>query len=369
MQLVNLICRLLVGGLFIFSGLIKLNDPYGTAYKLKEYFEVFAADFSPAFLKLAPASLFFSISISAAEVILGCAIILYYRMRITMWISLAIIIFFTFLTFYSFAFDKVQECGCFGTAIRLTALSSFIKDLILSALILVLFFQRKKLTMELKTLDHIIIILSAILSFGLGFYTKEHLPIIEPTAYKVGNDLKILTKPKEKARYLWVLEKGGKEYSFDDEHYPTDTSYKYKRHVLLTDSAMLVPEVVGFRVYNDDGDFTDEALKGNKFFIIIVDPAEALSNCDKDCSTKMNALVKKMEAEGMKTMILTVPSETYSFEDYRHEVQLSGDYFYMDDTVLKTMVRSNPGFVMMQNGVIKGKWHYNDIEDIGKLNP
>src|SRR6478736_3064724 len=117
MQLLSKVCRFLVGGLFVFSGLIKLNDPYGTSYKLKEYFEVFSQDISPVFHYFAEWALFLSILISAFEVILGVAILLYYRMKITMWFALLIILFFTFLTYYSFALDKVKECGCFGTAI------------------------------------------------------------------------------------------------------------------------------------------------------------------------------------------------------------------------------------------------------------
>src|SRR6478735_6428331 len=145
MQLLSKVCRFLVGGLFVFSGLIKLNDPYGTAYKLKEYFEVFAQDISPFFHHFADWALFFSIVISAFEVILGVAILFYYRMKITMWVALFLILFFTFLTYYSFAFDKVRECGCFGTAIKLTAKQSFYKDLILLFLIVILFIRRNYL--------------------------------------------------------------------------------------------------------------------------------------------------------------------------------------------------------------------------------
>lgn len=369
MRLVNQACRFIVGGLFIFSGLIKLNDPYGTAYKLEEYFEVFAADGAPFFLNFIPHSLFLSILVSAGEVILGFAILIHYRMKIIMWVSLLLILFFTFLTYYSFIYDKVKECGCFGTAIKLTPEQSFYKDLLLLAFILILFFQRNRILSGLNNLKGDTLIgLVSLASFGIGYYSINHLPYIDTTSYKIGNDLKILTKPKETARYEWIMEKNGKEYRFDNEHYPSDTTYKYKGRILLTDSTLLIPEISGFMIYNDDGDFTEEAFKGNKLLIIIANPVKALESCKKDCVKKINDLTRYLESKGVKTMVLTVPSEEGSFDNYRHEVQLSGDYFYSDDTVLKTMIRSNPGLLLLQNGIIKGKWHHKDVPDIEIVN-
>lgn len=368
MAWLNLLCRILVGSLFIFSGLIKLNDPYGTVYKLDEYFEVFAADISPLFLQLLPTTLFLAIFISSFEVILGVAILLYYRMRITMWVSLLLILFFTFLTFYSHAFDKVKECGCFGTAIKLTAKQSFYKDLILLGLIAILFFFRNHLNAGFNNLKgNILMILVTIGSFSIGVYSKNHLPYFDTTPYKSGNNLNVLTKPKAHPRYEWILEKNGKEYSFDDEHYPTDTTYKYKRHILLTDSTLLVPEISGFRIYNDFGEFTEEGLKGKKVFVVVSDPLKAGDHCDKDCMKKLNEATKFLESRGFKTMILTIPDSEHIFENYRNEVQLRGDYFYMDDTVLKAMIRSNPGMILLEDGKILKKWHYNDIPSIDYL--
>jgi hypothetical protein len=368
MKLVSNACRLLTGGFFIFSGLVKLNDPYGTAYKLEEYFGVFAADISPFFLSFIPYSLFLSIFLCAFEVILGAAILLYYRMRITAWISLFLILFFTFLKFYSFYFDKVKECGCFGTAIKLSPGLSFLIDLFFLALILILFFNRKNLESGFNNLKgDIIMLLITIFSFGTGIYSKNHLPFFDTTNYKQDNDLKSLTKPKGRARYEWILEKEGKEFSFTDENYPADTAYKYKRHILLTDSSLLTPEISGFKIYNEEGDFTEEAFKGSKILIIIANPAKALENCSGPCMDRINNLIRDLSNSEIKPMILTIPPVGSSFDDYRNEVQLSGDYYYMDDTILKTMIRSNPGLILLKDGMIKGKWHYNDVPETEKI--
>jgi uncharacterized membrane protein YphA (DoxX/SURF4 family) len=366
MSYLTLICRLLTGSLFIFSGLIKLNDPYGTAYKLEEYFEVFASDISPLFLKFIPLSLFISILISAFEVILGAAILLYYKMKYTTWIALLLILFFTFLTFYSYTFDKVKECGCFGTMIPLSPKQSFIKDLFLLTLILILFFNRKKLDDGYNNLKgHILMGFLSIFTFLIGINATFSLPYIDPTPYRVGVNINSLIKPKEKPRYQWVMEKDGKEYYFDDKHYPADTSYKFKCYILLTDSSLLIPQIAGFRIYNEEEDFTEEALKGKKIFIIIANVGDAWENCQSKCFEKINLTIQYLEKEGYYPVILTIPSE--EFEDFRHEMQLRGDYYYADDTVLKTMIRSNPGLIIVKDGLIQAKWHYRNIPDSARI--
>ena len=137
MSWVQTIARVVIGGLFIFSGLIKVNDPVGTAIKLEEYFNVFSTDFASFFAVFEPYALFFSVFLVVLEVVLGVAVLINYRMSVTIWVLLLIILFFSFLTFYSAYFNKVTDCGCFGDAIKLTPWQSFSKDMILLVLILI----------------------------------------------------------------------------------------------------------------------------------------------------------------------------------------------------------------------------------------
>ena len=148
MKIIYTLSRYLVGVLFIFSGLIKINDPVGTQIKLEEYFEVFSSDFTPLFEYLVPLALFLSVILCTLEVIIGIALILNYRMKITSSILLSLIVFFTFLTFYSAYFNKVTDCGCFGDAIKLTPWESFTKDIILLLFSLIIFFLTNKFKQE-----------------------------------------------------------------------------------------------------------------------------------------------------------------------------------------------------------------------------
>ena len=131
MRFIYILSRYLVGLLFIFSGGIKINDPVGTQIKLQEYFEVFSSDFSPLFEILVPYALVLSVFLCTLEIVIGIALLLNYKMKFVSNITLGLIIFFTFLTFYSAYFNKVTDCGCFGDAIKLTPWESFYKDIIL----------------------------------------------------------------------------------------------------------------------------------------------------------------------------------------------------------------------------------------------
>ena len=144
-KILDQFARFFVGGLFIFSGLIKLNDPVGTEIKLEEYFEVFAEDFGSFFLWFKPYALEIGMILIVLEVVLGVAVLINYRMNLTTKVLLALMVFFTFLTFYSAYFNKVTDCGCFGDAIKLTPWESFWKDMILMVFVLHLFWYRNSI--------------------------------------------------------------------------------------------------------------------------------------------------------------------------------------------------------------------------------
>ena len=362
MKIFTQVCRVLLGVLFIFSGSVKLNDPYGFAYMLNEYFEVFAADIHPFFHYLIPFSIYFSVIICVFEAVLGIAILLQYRMRTTMIIALLLTVFFTFLTFYSFYFDKVKECGCFGTVIKMSPLESFYKNIVTLVFVVFLFLRRNKVVplLSREAGDNVIAI-STIVFLGAGFYITQHLPLIDNLNYKVGNNIPKLMEPEEKPKYNWVLEKDGKEFEFTDSNYPSDTNYKYKRHVLVGDSTKMVPQIVGLKIEGEEGDVTSKVFQGNKLLILIPYSSDAYENCNGDCMERINILVKNLDiTKRAEVLVLTSHASATNFEEYRHDVQLAAPYYLVDETILKTMVRSNPGILLLQNGTVKGKWHYND---------
>ena len=176
--------RIAVGLLFIFSGLVKINDPLGFSYKLEEYFEVFHITFLNSF------ALSLAIILCSLEIILGFGLLIGVRAINIAWGLLLLIIFFAFLTFYSAYFKVVQTCGCFGDAIPLTPWQSFSKDLVLLLLIVVLFVNRLKIKplFNAKTGERLLTI-SAIIAVCIGLYTYNFLPVIDFLPYKIGANI------------------------------------------------------------------------------------------------------------------------------------------------------------------------------------
>ena len=357
MKVIRELARVIVGGLFIFSGLIKLNDPIGTAIKLEEYFQVFAQDIAPFFEVFEPAALFLAVFLSVLEVVLGVAVLFAYRMTITSITLIFLIVFFTGLTFYSAYFNKVTDCGCFGDAIKLTPWQSFTKDVILLALILVIFFSypKYKAFLSAKT-GNVVMALVTIGSTVIALLAIWYLPFIDFRNYAVGNNLPEQMIAEENARYEYVMEKDGEEFRFDS--YPSDPGYTLVEAVLLNPDKV-EPKIPDFGVWNDDGDFTEEILTGTKLLLIIHNTAKANTK-------KMERIKDLAVASGFDTWILS--SSGYEDTDaFRHAHQLSFPFYFGDATVLKAMIRSNPGIMLLKDGTVLGKWHYNAVPNSNEL--
>src|SRR5882757_2038358 len=178
------VTRFLVGVLFIFSGLVKANDPLGLSYKMQEFFEVWN------FHLLDHLTLIFSIAMIVFEIVAGVAILVGWRAKLFSWLLLLLIIFFTFLTGYAYLSGKVRECGCFGDCIPLTAGQSFTKDLVLLVLILFLFFFRGKIRPLVPQIaSAALLILATILSFAFQWFVLIHLPVVDCLPYRIGTNM------------------------------------------------------------------------------------------------------------------------------------------------------------------------------------
>jgi uncharacterized membrane protein YphA (DoxX/SURF4 family) len=359
MLLAARIARILVGIVFIFSGLIKLNDPVGTQIKFEEYFEVFAQDvpfLHDFFMGLVPFTLVMSVLFCAAEVILGVALLASYKPKVTVWLLFLLIVFFTFLTFYSAYFDRVTDCGCFGDAIKLKPWTSFAKDVVLTVLILFIMGHRNRLRARNTGW---LVALTTVLTLVLGIYAIEFLPPLDMLPYAIGKNIPAEMKPSEPLRYKYVMEKGGKTEEF--EKYPTDPAYKFKEMVLINQNAK--PKITDYRVWNDEGDFTQETFEGDKLFIIV----KNTKDIDAGSLPAIRTLVEGLAGSTVKPYILTSTSDA-DIKAFRSEFQLERvPYYKADATVLKTIMRSNPGTWLMHDGVVRGKWHYNSTPDVAEV--
>ncbi|HPM31854.1 MAG TPA: DoxX family protein [Chryseolinea sp.] len=355
--------RFFVGGLFIFSGLIKLNDPIGTEIKLEEYFEVFAEDFGSFFLLLKPIALELGLVLIVLEIVLGIAVLLHYKMNITTKVLLALIIFFTFLTGYSAILDKVTDCGCFGDAIKLTPTQSFIKDIILFFFIFHLFWYRKTYQAVLYTKEgHAVILIVTVLSFGLGIYAVQHLPVIDFRAYKIGNNIPQQMQPQEQPIFEYTFKKVKDGELIQSKEYLMDTLlYKYVEVKQLNEDKTKA-KITDYSVSSVDGDdMTSTTFEGVKLLFIIYDASKASTKNIEE----IRSLIK--ELDGKVEMMALTSSSAEQFEEFRHQNQLAIPYYFSDGTVLKTIVRSNPGITLWVGGTVKGMWHHNDTPDASEV--
>lgn len=360
--------RIFVGLLFIFSGLIKMNDPLGFSYKLEEYFEVFHLTF------LSGLALNIAIVLCALEIILGFALLIGVRAVKVAWGLLLIIIFFAFLTFYSAFFKVVQTCGCFGDAIPLTPWQSFSKDLFLLLLIIAIFVRRKTITpLFTSKIGDQLLIASALVSLGFGFYTYNFLPVIDFLPYKFGANIpEEMKTPAGAEPDQYELTYHLKNKKTSEEKVMTNTDYlktgiwKDNNWQVIGDpESRLIKK--GFTpkirdLYIQDAQKTDytKELLANPFNNLVI-VAYNLSKTNPEAIANLNALAINLRQNFNTRAILLTSNSAKDAEAFSKKYRLIFEIFYADEVPLKSMVRANPGILLLKNGTILNKWHYHSL--------
>lgn len=369
------VSRILVGLLFIFSGLIKANDPLGFGYKLQEYFEVFHIsslnDYAPAI----------AILLCTLEIVSGALLLLGFWANKVAWGLLLLIIFFTFLTFYSAFFEVVTSCGCFGDAIPLTPWQSFSKDLILLALIIIIFRQRRDLpplTANSRMQD-LIAGFILVLSLGFGLYTFNFQPIIDFLPYKIGNNVPaLMIIPPGAPQDIYEITYNLKNKKSGDEKKMTDKEYIKTQIWKDTDWEIVgVPvnrlirkgydvKIKDLKITDSQGtDYNKELLENPYYNLIVV--AYDLSKASKKGIGDLNALaINAAEGYNIRTVLLTSNSAR-SAEEFSNQNKLVMEIFYADGIPLKSMVRANPGLLLLKNGTVINKWHFHNLPSYDEM--
>lgn len=368
-------CRLFVGLLFIFSGLVKANDPLGFGYKLQEYFEVFHTTFLNDYAAA------ISIVICALEIILGIALLLGYRALQVSWGLLLLILFFTFLTFWSAAFDVVKSCGCFGDAIPLTPWQSFLKDLVLLALIAVIFIKRKHIQPLFSSpgLMNAFMVIAVIFSFGVGIYTYNYLPFVDFLPYQVGANLPENMRippgaPKDEYVITYSLKhkKSGETQKMTDKEYLKTEIWKDANWEIIGEPQNQLikkgyePKIRDLIISDSQGtDYTSEIIENPYYNLVVV--AYNLDKASDHGMGNINAIaVNAAEHYNVRTVLLTA-NTAESAEAYRKKHKLMMEIFNADAVPLKSMVRSNPGLLLLKNGVVINKWHFHTLPSYEEL--
>ena len=376
MKLITQVSRILVGVLFIFSGLIKLNDPMGFSFKLGDYF---AADvLNLPFLQ--DYTLALALFVVVLEVLLGVALLLGLWKNLTTWLLLLMIIFFTFLTFYSAYFEKVTDCGCFGDAIPLTPWESFGKDIVLSILIGIIFFQRRFIRPFLKpTFAYLSLGLSFLLCFWLGHQVLNHLPLKDFRAYAEGKSIiegmksaaELGLEPTQYATmYALENEASGEKMQIDSKRYIDEGWWQKKEWQINSDFTETVlvsegyePPIHDFVIDLGGNEVTSQVLEAEVIFLLV---SYRMEKTDDEAYAALNQFALAAADEAIPFLGLSA-SLAEVVNEKRENLKLRFPIASMDETALKTIVRANPGIVLLKKGVIIKKWHYQDLPSFQEL--
>lgn len=352
------ISRIFVGVLFIISGLIKLNDPVGFSFKLKDYFapEVLNLEF------LVPYALFLAIFVVVFEVMLGVMILLGYARRFALWSILLLIVFFTFLTFYSAYFNKVTDCGCFGDAIKLTPWESFSKDIILLVLILILFYGKQYIQpLFSKNIRKIVVYFSFIGCLIFGYYVLQHLPVIDFRPYKIGaNIIEGMSYPENAQKpvfeYRWIFNVNGEEKVVVTQGDYPDQEGEFLGVETKVLKKGYEPPIHDFTVERGDMDHTQDLMQVDHLVVVV---AYSLINSEMDGFESIKKITDEALEKGYKVIGLSASSleKTDALVD---EYSFGFDFYFCDETTLKTIIRSNPSVMEIQNGTIMQKRSWQD---------
>lgn len=358
---VNLV-RVFVSVLFVLSGFVKLVDPIGFSYKLQEY----AASDVLNLPFLASMSLIFAIFLVILEIVFGVMLLLGFKTTFTVWSLLVLIVFFTFLTFYSAYFNKVTDCGCFGDALPLTPWQSFTKDVALLVLILILIIGKKYINpLFSSSINFFINFAVVFLSLWIAYFGLMHLPMIDFRPYKIGANIEQSmivpdNAPKPEFEYRWRFDVNGEE-----KIVKTSGDYPQVNGTFMDVKTKLIregykPPIHDFSIEKDGNDYTSDFLNKEKVVLVVM---YNLSKVEQKGASSLTYLVDRARKKNYEIIALSA-SGIPDVEKFKATYGLDIDFYACDETALKTIVRSNPGILVLNKGTIEQKRHWNDLEKI-----
>jgi uncharacterized membrane protein YphA (DoxX/SURF4 family) len=377
MKVVVNIARILVGALFIFSGLVKAIDPLGLAYKMQEFFEVWGSDgyFTRLMNWLNTYALGFSVFMITLEVVLGIALLIGWQKKITTWLLLLLTVFFTFLTGYVLFSGKIRACGCFGDCIPLTPLQTFTKDITLLLLIIIILAGLKYIKPLVKNIFALFLVLFSIAAvLYLQFYVQRHLPVKDCLPYKVGNNILALRKTPadatyDKFYYSYFYKKGAEQKEFGMDKLP-DSTWAFVKEAgkkLIEKGNGKVALINDFSFITAGGNDTTEAIlnQPGEYYLLFAKDPKQIQDPTKEWIEDLYFILKA-NAKGEKIYVVTSSKEK---ADLRYTILIEGKklnvpIFICDGTAIKTAARANPTLYKMKGPVVVNKWGWADFNKV-----
>ncbi len=366
MKTLRIASRIFIGAIFIFSGFVKGIDPLGSTYKFIDYFEAFHLGFL-SFVAFPTAVL-----LSTGELVMGINLLLGIRMRLTSYVLLVFMSFFTVIALILAIYNPITDCGCFGDAIIFTNWQTFWKNIIILLPTFIVFFSRNKFKpfypANIEWRLTLAFILSGVL---ISVYCYRNLPVLDFRPYKTGVNIpEKMTipdnAPVDEYRTILVYEKNGLKKEFNTEDFPwRDTTWKWVETRQILTRKGYEPPIHDFTITTEEGDdITDIVLSDPDYSFLLI--AYDLTRANIDAFRKINKIAGSCLNNDNCSFYCLTSSTDREIRDLRFKVRTDFNFYLADEITLKTIIRSNPGLLLIKEGNILGKWHYNNLPDFNE---
>ena len=360
------VARTVVGLTFILSGFVKAIDPLGTQYKIQDYLAAIPPSLSlPDML-----TLLMSVSLSMVEFTLGAFMLTAISRRLTARLTLLFMVVMTAVTVWIYIADPVKDCGCFGDALTLTNLETLLKNIVLLALAALVAWRpthiRRLMSRSNQMPPGQMLLLTPV---ALSFWCLYDLPLIDFRPYHIGADIKAGMEIPEGAEQpvfdtTFIMEKDGERREFTLDNYP-DSTWTFVDSKTVTVKEGYVPPIHDFSITAADGeDITDMVLGREGYTFLLISPD--LDKADDQNFGDIDQIYEFCQDNSIPFYCLTASTE----KSQQHWQNITGaeyPFCMTDATTLKTMIRSNPGLMLLEKGVVRGKWSHNRLPETTEL--
>ena len=360
------VARTVVGLTFILSGLVKAIDPLGTQYKIQDYLAAIPPSLSlPDML-----TLLMSVSLSMVEFTLGAFMLTAISRRVTARLTLLFMVVMTAVTVWIYIADPVKDCGCFGDALTLTNLETLLKNIVLLALAALVAWRPTHIGRLMSRSNQMLLgQMLMVTPVALSFWCLYDLPLIDFRPYHIGADIKAGMEIPEGAEQpvfdtTFIMEKDGERREFTLDNYP-DSTWTFVDSKTVTVKEGYVPPIHDFSITAADGeDITDMVLGREGYTFLLISPD--LDKADDQNFGDIDQIYEFCQDNSIPFYCLTASTE----KSQQHWQNITGaeyPFCMTDATTLKTMIRSNPGLMLLEKGIVRGKWSHNRLPETTEL--
>lgn len=353
------ICRLLVGALFIFSSFTKGVDPLGTKYKMLDYLSAYHMTW------LNNLAMVLAVLMILAEFIVGFCLITKMLPRLSVLGATLLMLFFTFTTLFDALYNMVPDCGCFGTAIKMSNWQTFYKNLVIDTLLIPLIMNNKQLENKLgKGVQWLIAILFALAFLGFELYNYRHLPVVDFMDWKVGKQMSASSNEETKIYLTYKNKATGEKQEFLSPNYPWNDSVWMSEWEFVQQRMEGGSKFLGFSALDeDDNDVTDLILDTENLLMFT---SHDLAKVTEKEWAKVKEITEEAGSRGYY-VVWVVANEPEYVEQLREKYDFLYEVYYADALEIKPIVRSNPGLIWLDNGLVKDKWSSTDFKKVLKV--